>query len=152
MYSVRVIYFIGAFDGNTLHAIKIGFTGRKSVTRRLETHQIGNHLTLKAIGTFNGDRKEEHAQHKKWAAYRLRGEWFRPDAALVAFATSCTAPTEDIVEIPPRPSVRGKRSRVNKEPVAEEPHKRKRRTTLQHRPHWTVKSIAHWRALWSTES
>lgn len=147
VYSVRMLYFIGAFDGDTLCAIKIGYVSNiNNLCRRASALQIGNHLAIRVIGMQNGNFSDEREQHRVWAKHRIRGEWFAPADELVALATSCPVSRADLVERPSKPSVPGMRSRPRVEPVSTETRKRKRRRSpVDKPPHWTSKWLAYWR-------
>lgn len=76
------VYFIqsGGSDG----PIKIGTT-RVSAAARLADLQIGSPVPLALLATIAGGHEREAALHARFARLRLRGEWFRPEAELVAF-------------------------------------------------------------------
>jgi hypothetical protein len=63
------VYFLRA--GNT---VKIGFS--KNLQGRLEKLRNGNSFPVFICKFVNGDRKTERSFHKRFAEYRLRGEWF----------------------------------------------------------------------------
>lgn len=66
------VYFLRAGESG---AVKIGFaTDLRSRIRGIET---GNHEELHIIAAMNGTAADEKALHKKFAAYRIRGEWFK---------------------------------------------------------------------------
>jgi hypothetical protein len=73
------VYFIASGT----KAIKIGWAG--SVQKRLKLLQTGNPETLTLIATCEGDVTLEQLIHKKFARYRLRGEWFRYSKRIIAF-------------------------------------------------------------------
>ena len=40
---------------------------------------------MELLATMDGGSKEEKAMHRKFAAYRVKGEWFRYSAEIAAF-------------------------------------------------------------------
>jgi hypothetical protein len=54
--------------------VKIGFS--KNLQGRLEKLRNGNSFPVFICKFVNGDRKTERSFHKRFAEYRLRGEWF----------------------------------------------------------------------------
>jgi hypothetical protein len=66
------VYFLLARKGG---AVKIGFSA-KGVSR-INDLQIAHHEPLKLVALIRGSRAKEAALHKKFAQYRIRGEWFR---------------------------------------------------------------------------
>lgn len=73
------IYFIQAgADG----PVKIGYT--KSLAGRFVKMQVDCPLPLRVLHYIHGDRAVEAALHARWAAARLRGEWFSPLPEIVA--------------------------------------------------------------------
>ncbi len=77
------VYFIQAETGQ----IKIGYT-TYLITERLNTLQVGCPVELKLLLTVPGTERLEKALHQKFAAFRIRGEWFAPDASLREFIES----------------------------------------------------------------
>lgn len=73
------VYFIQS-AGN--HSIKIGH-GRDP-QQRLSDLQCGNPWRLSLLATMPGGEAEEGALHARFAAFHLRGEWFRPNDELDA--------------------------------------------------------------------
>lgn len=67
-----MIYFIRprGFTG----PVKIGVT--RSIESRLASLQTGNHLPLYVWRTFEGNARVEEIVHWRFAAQRIRGEWF----------------------------------------------------------------------------
>ncbi len=76
--GVAEIYFIQAGDGGP---IKIGISS--SALARMQVMQSDNHADLKLLHIERGTMKEEHAFHKRFAVYRIRGEWFEPAESLL---------------------------------------------------------------------
>jgi hypothetical protein len=64
--------------------IKIGTS--TDVESRLASLQTANPEPLHLLRTFDGDERIERAIHGRFAHLRLRGEWFKPAAELLAFA------------------------------------------------------------------
>jgi len=64
--------------------IKIGTS--TDVESRLASLQTANPEPLHLLRTFDGDERIERAIHGRFAHLRLRGEWFKPGAELLAFA------------------------------------------------------------------
>lgn len=81
-----LIYFVRAGDRGL---IKIGRTDR--LERRLSQLQNGNHLELRLLGYAHGDTAEEKSLHRRFAAGRIRGEWFRPTRELLRFIAKLRA-------------------------------------------------------------
>lgn len=63
--------------------IKIGFT--KNVRHRLSVVQVDNPTLVRLIAVTEGGRKEEFQLHKRFAKYRLYGEWFEPSTELLEY-------------------------------------------------------------------
>ena len=81
------VYFIGD-EG----AIKIGFAAHPEI--RMENLQSGNPRQLILLGSYRrrDARAEERRLHRQFAAYRIRGEWFRDSPELRAvIAARCPA-------------------------------------------------------------
>jgi hypothetical protein len=72
------VYFIQAGEGGP---IKIGCA--VDVARRLSVLQTGSVEPLKLLCDFEGGPNEERRLHRLFAADHLRGEWFRPSAAVL---------------------------------------------------------------------
>lgn len=68
-----VVYFIQEGAGGP---VKIGFT--RYLASRIAALQTGRKERLALLGTRPGGFAEEQALHRRFAAYRLEGEWFRP--------------------------------------------------------------------------
>lgn len=75
------VYFIQAGENGP---IKIGHA--KNALVRFKELQVASHQTLTLLGLVDGGANEERAFHEKFAAHRVRGEWFAPVAELVNFA------------------------------------------------------------------
>ena len=79
-----VVYFIGMEGDNS--AVKIGFASK--IEDRLSSLQTSSHHTLKVLATIKATTKLEKELHHKFAADRIRGEWFRRTQALETFITT----------------------------------------------------------------
>lgn len=89
-----VVYFIRAEVGGP---IKIGSSAEPK--QRLAEFQIGSPLRLMIVATMDGGREEERILHRRFAAYRLHGEWFRPCAGLLKLIRDCRdAPIPETAE------------------------------------------------------
>lgn len=74
------VYFIQ--DSNTCH-IKIGYTSGDPA-ERMAALQTGNPGKLVLLCHFEpADQAYENTLHRRFAADRVQGEWFRPSAALI---------------------------------------------------------------------
>lgn len=72
-------------------AVKIGFSCT-SLAVRLRHLQNGNPSELRLIGSIPGSILDEHELHRRFAQYRIRGEWFREDGELREYLVSIVAP------------------------------------------------------------
>ena len=80
-----MIYFIQA-EG--IGHIKIGFTDKDDAALRLAELQTGSSATLRLLGVSPGDVLAEKNLHRRFAAARVHGEWFRPVPELLQFISS----------------------------------------------------------------
>jgi hypothetical protein len=87
-----VVYFIGAYIGSELQAVKIGYS-IKHPAARIRHLQPGNHCELRVMCEVPGDVKREKQFHREFGADRLRHEWFRPSEALLALIGAVRAGT-----------------------------------------------------------
>lgn len=76
-----VVYFI---QGRRYGPVKIGTADGARVKNRLSELQTGNPERLSIIRTVRGGRALEQEIHDLLAIYRLAGEWFAPDARVLA--------------------------------------------------------------------
>lgn len=68
-------YFIIENEDNDAHRIKIGFS--KDPKKRIRALQTGSSRKLALMGWIESEGKIlEQSLHKKYASYRLNGEWF----------------------------------------------------------------------------
>lgn len=77
-----MIYFVQAPSG----PIKIGFTG--DWRKRRIALQSGNPERLTTLLVVPGERVDEQALHRAFAAHRVRSEWFAPVDELLAYIES----------------------------------------------------------------
>jgi hypothetical protein len=79
------VYFMQAIGSGL---IKIGC----STDQNVRLKQIGGVASEKLVllGTIDGDHATEASLHCKFAHIRKHGEWFEPDASLLAFIASST--------------------------------------------------------------
>lgn len=97
-------YFIQASAG----PIKIGRT--TNVSERLATLSSASHEPLTLLGTVEGNLETEC--HTRFGEHRIRGEWFRPSAALLAFISEHCTPHDGDTR---RCSVRATRLHVSED-------------------------------------
>lgn len=94
------VYFIQSGAG----AIKIGTA--KNVARRIATLRLANPEPLTLLHTMPGGVTLEHRLHRKFAALRIRGEWFRAEDPLLSWlrngAIIDSAPLPEMDEIATR--------------------------------------------------
>lgn len=70
--------------------IKIGYA--KTLRSRLHALSTAHHDELLVLATLAGGDVQERRMHEKFAAYRLRGEWFEPAEELLAFIETIREP------------------------------------------------------------
>ena len=63
-------------------AIKIGYTSRVPERMAFLRLRFGD-MTL--LGLIPGTMSMERQLHKKFSSYRIQGEWFTPEAALLSY-------------------------------------------------------------------
>lgn len=73
------VYFIQCVSGGP---IKIGYA--VDPVRRVSHLQSGTFEELKILASIPGSRQQEAALHRKFAAARVRSEWFSPTASLLS--------------------------------------------------------------------
>lgn len=78
--TATFIYFIQA--GGSDGPIKIGVSNAPHL--RLAELQTGMPNELVLLATRHGNNRAEKELHQRFAADRIRGEWFRPSAAVLA--------------------------------------------------------------------
>jgi hypothetical protein len=72
--------------------VKIGIA--RDVARRLSQLQSASPATLALVVAFPGDAATESAIHWRFAADRIRGEWFRESPELAAWIARQREATE----------------------------------------------------------
>lgn len=76
----RHVYFVQAENG----LIKIGVSNDPRA--RLRSLQTGSPVDLTLLGAAPGRGREMEAElHERFAAHRVRGEWFQPAPELIAY-------------------------------------------------------------------
>lgn len=133
------VYFIEAGDGGP---IKIGVAG--DVAKRFKALQATNPIPLRLLAIIDGGHADERRLHKRFASERLRGEWFRGDGAVRAFAVSMASASADEIAVALAPEPPKPRHVRERKPKKERPASpRKRRATNSRR----VYSHDEWYAL-----
>lgn len=94
-----MIYFIQA-EG--VGHIKIGFTEAEDAAARLVSLQIGSPVLLKLLGVIPGTMEDEKNLHRRFAAHRVTGEWFKPAPDLLALVPGSDSRSCGGVEIAER--------------------------------------------------
>ena len=74
-----VVYFVQAGKSGP---IKIGFA--TDLTKRIASLQTGCPDDLRLLAVVDGGREVERRMHNRVAGDRIRGEWFRPTAEVLA--------------------------------------------------------------------
>jgi hypothetical protein len=91
MRRSRVVYFVQAGKAGP---IKIGSSC--DVERRLKSMQSHNHRKLRLIGQFKSvGYFSERDTHRRFAAARIRGEWFRPSDEMHEFINAISVAIMD---------------------------------------------------------
>lgn len=89
-YHIRgsgLIYFV---QQDVTLAVKIGYTDDlETLKRRVKSLRTSSPYRLRLVHLWEGDIYRERALHRHFAAYRLRGEWFRPCEAIADFIGHC---------------------------------------------------------------
>jgi Meiotically Up-regulated Gene 113 (MUG113) protein len=89
-----VIYFLECRD-----AVKIGFVNTctlSSVEARVRQFEIGNPFPITILALMPGNQSVEFLLHRKFAAYRIRGEWFERNEALDGFIAEKGIPADKL--------------------------------------------------------
>lgn len=82
------VYFIQAVGGGP---IKIGYAA--NVATRLNALANSSPVVLRVIAVIDGGGRAEEAElHRRFAAARLHGEWFRPVPELLAYVAENAEP------------------------------------------------------------
>ena len=82
------VYFIQAGENGP---VKIGFSAKPSL--RFNKVAADNPEVIRVLGIMDGGKDVEREIHDRFAAHRQRGEWFAPDAGIVAFASTLARPS-----------------------------------------------------------
>lgn len=111
MSKSDTVYFAEAGRGGP---IKIGVTN--DVPARIRDLQCANAKRLRLLVTVPGDHKTENELHRRFAAERLNGEWFKGKGAVRAFVEEliATAPEARAVEVTPPRTKRKRTMRVGR--------------------------------------
>lgn len=81
------IYFI---QSGSRGPIKIGVA--RNVVRRCLSLQTSHHRRLRILGTMEGTANEEANLHARFAAYRIRGEWFTASKQIIDYIKTLATP------------------------------------------------------------
>lgn len=81
------VYFVQAGDGGN---IKIGVSGNPET--RVAGLQTGSDEPLRILATIPGGRAVEKELHRRFAALRVKGEWFRPEQELLDLIRTSAEP------------------------------------------------------------
>lgn len=81
------IYFIGEMDGDTLRAVKIGYSNKTH--RRKKNLQTGNSDKLVLLNEIPGTEHEERSLHRLMDDHRKHKEWFYPVDAVMQLMQLC---------------------------------------------------------------
>lgn len=79
-HSDSVVYFVQSTAGGP---VKIGWSA--SPERRVKDLECGSPFPLRILAMIPGNATTEGALHKRFAAHRLRGEWFAPHTDLLEY-------------------------------------------------------------------
>lgn len=90
-----MIYFI---QESSRGLIKIGLA--VDPQSRLIELQVGSPHTLTLLLVVDGDRDDERRLHRRFSRHRVRGEWFKPQAAVLHFMLQCA----QACSVPPQPA------------------------------------------------
>ena len=86
---MSVIYFVRAGEAGP---IKIGFSARGDIATRISELQGACPWPLRLIGTVTGTKPVERHLHQLLAEYRMCGEWFAPERAVLRAIDQALAP------------------------------------------------------------
>lgn len=73
------VYFARSTNG----LIKIGYSN--DLRRRMRELSCETKTTVTVLASFPGDRIDEYLTHYRFHESHVRGEWFRPSPALMAY-------------------------------------------------------------------
>jgi hypothetical protein len=83
------VYFIGADEG----LVKIGFSN--APLERITAMQLGSPVLLRFLALVEGTPKLERRYHERFAAFRVRGEWFARSPEILAEIDRLSAPKRE---------------------------------------------------------
>jgi len=91
-----MVYFVKLISTGR---VKIGYSANVPVRMQELTH---DHGPLDLLAVLHGSRKTERAHHLHFAALRVKGEWFAPGEALMAYIGSLAScePVGPVVRAP----------------------------------------------------
>ena len=95
--NVRDTYFIGAYEGKKLVAVKIGVCARGTAKTRLSVLQVGSLLSLKLLAVYSGN--VERKLHRLFAKFHLRGEFFKPTPELLQLVGRLRIVSNDLAKL-----------------------------------------------------
>ena len=72
------VYFAGAYEGDELKFVKIGYTSGRNPNHRVREVAEGVPQSIRLLAAVPGCLALEHHYHEEFAKWRERGEWFRP--------------------------------------------------------------------------
>lgn len=84
---VEQVYFMRY---GTSDRVKIGYT--KRMNKRLCGLESGTPENLHLLATVTGGRAQETRLHKRFAAYRIRGEWYKLEGKLAEYVAALPKP------------------------------------------------------------
>lgn len=103
-----MIYFIQGAEGTP---IKIGFSS--DVRERLAALQTAHHCKLRILGGISGSQAVEAALHRRFARYRVEGEWFLACEEILSFiADACDVAFDGTEESPLKARDGAKENRI----------------------------------------
>ena len=80
-----MIYFLHQEGSNF---VKIGWTERDSTTFRASELQVGNAMPFHLLMTLPGGGDREDELHAQFAAFHVKGDWYRMEGPLLKFITT----------------------------------------------------------------
>ena len=84
---VEQVYFMRY---GTSNRVKIGFT--KRMNQRKNGLESGTPENLHLLATVTGGRPQEKRLHKRFAAYRIKGEWYKLEGKLAEYVAALPKP------------------------------------------------------------
>jgi hypothetical protein len=95
--NVRDTYFIGAYEGKKLVAVKIGVCARGTAKTRLSVLQVGSLLSLKLLAVYSGN--VERKLHRRFSESWIRGEFFKPTPELLQLVGRLRIVSNDLAKL-----------------------------------------------------